>query len=511
MEEVTVTRDDYDALPYPSHAYAFTHPDVMAVEAGLRGLAPAPVGQARVLELGCASGGNLLPIAAALPGSRCVGVDLSPVQIEEGQRIIAELGLPNIELIAADLTQLGDEIGEFDYVIAHGLYSWVPPPVREGTLRLLQRHLAPDGVAFLSFNAYPGFHKREHLREMMRYHTAAIEGREEAAMQGRALLEFLLANARDKNDENAHLLKAELRNTRELSRSYFFHDLLGPYNNAFYFHEFVADTARYDLQFLAEAPGKGVVASLSETAQNALAGLGDDVIRREQYIDFLFNTSFRRALVCRADRPVSRAIPHDRIRSLFVNSLAVPTKPVTPGSAEPITFTSRYGGTATVEHPGFRSLLLALHQSRPAALDFTELHAAIAAQGVNLDPAELPEMVLSGHDGGLLELKQRRAVTVTIASDRPRISPLARLQARRGIDVVNLRHRPLVIDPIERALLARLDGAHDAADLAREVNVEIEAGRLKLPAEAGKGTVEWVQQFVARALRRFAQDSMYEG
>ena len=116
----------YDKVPYFSQAYAQSHPDRLAATAKLFGMTPAPLGDCRVLELGCASGGNLIPMAVQLPGSSFLGIDLSVRQIADGKAIVEQLQLRNIELRQMDITAVDSSLGKFDYIIAHGVYSWVP-------------------------------------------------------------------------------------------------------------------------------------------------------------------------------------------------------------------------------------------------------------------------------------------------------------------------------------------------------------------------------------------------
>src|SRR6185503_10934875 len=160
----------YDALPYPLLAHAQTHPAWLATLAVVHGLRPAPVEHCRVLEIGCASGSNLIPFACEMDGSEFVGIDLSSRQVAEGQEFIRALGLRNIRLQAQDLLDF-DDAGTFDYIIAHGLYSWVPQTVRDRLMDICRRHLAPQGVAFISFNAYPGWQGLNMVRDLMLYRT----------------------------------------------------------------------------------------------------------------------------------------------------------------------------------------------------------------------------------------------------------------------------------------------------------------------------------------------------
>ncbi|RPI58997.1 MAG: class I SAM-dependent methyltransferase, partial [Chloroflexi bacterium] len=139
--------NSYDRLPYPSLSYPQTHPDRLATLATLLGMSPAPVERCRVLEMGCAGGGNLLPMADGLPGSEFVGIDASAVQIAAGQGAVAALGLANLSLRHLDILDVDESLGRFDYILVHGVYSWVPPEVQNKILTVCKENLAPQGVA----------------------------------------------------------------------------------------------------------------------------------------------------------------------------------------------------------------------------------------------------------------------------------------------------------------------------------------------------------------------------
>ncbi|MFN2536517.1 MAG: methyltransferase domain-containing protein, partial [Mycobacteriales bacterium] len=155
--EPVVPTSTYDDVPYGVATHAATHPGRLAAIATLFGAGPPAVESARVLELGCALGGNIIPMAVAYPGSSYLGIDLSGRQIADGQRTVAQLGLTNIELRHASITDVDDSDGQFDYVICHGVYSWVPPEVQDKILDICARNLAAGGVAVVSYNTYPGW------------------------------------------------------------------------------------------------------------------------------------------------------------------------------------------------------------------------------------------------------------------------------------------------------------------------------------------------------------------
>src|SRR5262249_49173778 len=142
--------ESYDRIPYDSTPRYATHPDCLATLATLMGMKPAPVERCRVLEIGCSTGGNLLSMAEALPEGRFVGIDLSAVQIETGQRVASALGLGNVRLEVRSLLDVDESFGQFDYIITHGVYSWVPQQVRDHLLKVCKTNLAPHGVAYVS-------------------------------------------------------------------------------------------------------------------------------------------------------------------------------------------------------------------------------------------------------------------------------------------------------------------------------------------------------------------------
>lgn len=457
----------YDEMPYPADAMPQTHPEALAVAALLRGMTPAQVENCRVLELGCANGGNLLPMAELLPRSRFVGVDLSSRQIAEGQSMIAALALSNIELFAADLTTLDDSLGTFDYIICHGLYSWVPRPVQKSILALCARHLSAQGIAYISYNTLPGFHKQQIFRGMMRYDTASIKDPDAAARRGLALLEFLSKNTGDEKGVYAQLLREEVERLRELPLSYLFHEHLETDNHPFYFSEFVADAATHGLRFLAEADKSGVEL-LPKAAQTKLAALRNDEIRREQYIDFLRNSTLRSTLLCRADIALSQDLEPQKLKPLEVRSCGRPKielREAALRSHEAVLFATRFGSVKT-EHPAVKSLGFLLHGVRPAAIPVAELApriAALSGQPITMD--ELCELLLYAYRIGFITLHTQRRPRAQKVTERPLATPLTRILAQRQTRVSSLWHEPVSVNALQRQVLQKLDGNHDTQAL----------------------------------------------
>src|SRR5215472_8789271 len=164
----------YDLVPYESYPFPRSHIRHLHAIGRLFALTPPAPDGCRVLELGGASGGNLIPVAIDHPGSHFLGIDLSARQIEAGQRQIADLGLKNIELRTGSIVDIDAGIGAFDYIIAHGVFSWVPPAVREKLLAVCRDCLAPQGIALVSHNTLPGWSPWQSLRETIRHHSRHI-------------------------------------------------------------------------------------------------------------------------------------------------------------------------------------------------------------------------------------------------------------------------------------------------------------------------------------------------
>ncbi len=317
----------YDAMPYPGRFIPSTHPDRMATMAILHGMEPPPVDRCRVLELGCADGGNLFTIAQALPEASFLGVDLSPRQVDEGRATAQALGAANVDLRSLDLAEIDDTYGPFDYIICHGVYSWVTAAVRERILGICSRNLAANGVAYISYNVYPGWGRRGILREMMLYHTRGITGPAARVQQARALLDFLSREATPQDGSYAHYLREEGREFARFPDTYIFHEHLAEDNHPVFFHEFVAAAASAGLRYVGDSAFSPEESRLSADFHQVIGRLGSDVVRRGQYVDFALNRTFRQSLFCRSgvltyDRPDPEAV-----RSLRLAALARPEHP----------------------------------------------------------------------------------------------------------------------------------------------------------------------------------------
>jgi SAM-dependent methyltransferase len=460
----------YDVVSYPCHPFAQTHPDRLAAIATMMGLSPTPVERCRVLELGCGDGGNLIPMAMTFPGSDFTGLDLAESGVKRGNAWIEELGLRNIALRAADVLDFPADAGEFDYILAHGLFSWVPAAVRDKIMAICRDHLAANGIAYISYNAMPGGHIHRMFREMMRFHVRDIDDPDKKVEQALSLLQFLDAGKAKDAEAYALLLKKELKQMTEKGAAVVIHDDLAEINEPYYFHEFMACATAHGLQYLAEAdivemsdvPYPPAIRDMAKQMSET------DPLLREQYLDFLKCRRFRQTLLVRNNLHVSRRLDPERLRGLSISSQLKPDSPapsLAKGAKE--SFRVPNGGTMAIDLPLAKSAILHLGEMDPVPVRFTDLMAAARNRagmpGGNDDESPVLEMLCQVYSVGLVDIHAAGPCFVRRAGEKPTASPLARLQLKKGMELVtSYRYRIIRVEAgLSRELIMRLDGTRD--------------------------------------------------
>jgi methyltransferase-like protein/SAM-dependent methyltransferase len=484
----------YDEVLYHGAAQHQTHPDRLATLATLYGLRPAPVEHCRVLEIACGDGANLLSMAVGLPESRFLGIDLAQSGIDQGNRVVADLGLKNLTLRQHDLMAASADLGQFDYIIAHGLYSWVPPQVRDRLLAVCKTLLAPQGVAYISYNTYPGCHVRQMLREMLRFHTRQIDSPADKIRQARQLAEFL-ADAQTGDDLDRQYYKKELEKLKGHPDHLFYHDDLADLNTPSYFVQFIAHAGQHGLQFVAEADFCEMQDIFyPQAVTDALRKMtGDQVLLKEQYLDFIKCRRFRRTLLCHQEAVLDRALDPSLAQRFLASSSAAPVsaQPDLRTDAEE-EFAGRAGGHLRTNQPVVKALLVVLSEAWPAPLSFRETLARVrtllgpdeqaATSSQDTSPTALEAVLMNSFATGLLQFHLHVPRFARQPSVRPVASPLARWQVLHGRNTVtNLFHSSIdIAEPVGRQLIRLLDGSRDRPQLQRDLVEAIEAGTVPL-------------------------------
>ncbi|MGE3074117.1 MAG: methyltransferase regulatory domain-containing protein [Dehalococcoidia bacterium] len=455
----------YDEVPYEGGMVSGTHPEHLAVLGTLFGMRPKDVRRCRVLEIGCALGGNILPMAYSLPESEFVGIDLSARQIAMGQRLMRELGVTNLTLLTADVRALENWTDSFDYIICHGVLTWVPPEVQQAIFSVCRKLLAPQGIAYISYNALPGFHFRAGIGEMMRYHARLFQSTEERAEQATALLDFLVdatgAFAETQQLGTYHrVLSIEHEILRSTPSFYLSHEHLVDEPSAFYLHEFLEFVNANGLQYLGDSSfNTMMLRDLPDSIAEKVNDIAHDQIALEQYRDFVVNRTFRRSLVCRKEVELGRYIKAEAIKECLFHGLL--KKDETYGwriekvGNKPI----------AVSDPSVAAVLDTLDAARPRALNFAEL-AARTRDMAQVDDEALCAILLSLYSLDAVTFRTWAPEPATEIEERPvAFWPAMKLAERGNAYLPTPFHHTGAEEPFAARLVALLDGSQTVSDL----------------------------------------------
>ncbi len=513
----------YDDFPYESHPFPQTHPDRLALLGTLFGMTPESPLNCRVLELGCASGGNLIPMALQLPQSSFYGIDLSSAQITEGKELIDQLGLNNIEIEHQDIMEVSQKtLGKFDYIICHGVFSWVPETVQQKILEIAGSCLSENGIAYISYNTYPGWHMRGSIRNMMQYHASNFANMRDKVNQSRALLSFLAESVSTQDNPYGQYLQRELKNLSQVNDSYIAHEHLEGHNTPLYFHSFIESAENHDLQYLGEAEfGSMLASNFQQKVADTLKKVGRNVIQMEQYMDFLRNRMFRSTLLCHKSHKLNRNVNAQRLKELHIASPVRPVEPhldLSPDNRQNFSMPNK--STIGTSAPITKAALKILGDNWPASIKFTELYdqaASLAGLPETEDRSNLLATdLLTGYTSNAVELHILETDLCMEVSDNPSTSILAREQAKKSLMVTNLRHEISKIDEPTRQLLTLLDGTRDFDDLCGSLIELVERDVLVLRQEGAnlKGTDQAkpaVETFVRKTLLNLGRRALLTG
>jgi len=442
-----VAGSDYDTAAYPPGAYPQSHPDRLAAIGMLLGMDAPPIDGCRVLEIGCGDGSNLIPMAVGLPRSTFFGIDLAAAPIERGRVLMAAAGLKNVRLEPMNLLEFPADSGAFDYIIAHGFYSWTPDLVRVKMWEVMADRLSANGVAYVSYNAYPAGYFRNAARDMMGFHLGVRQTPDaERALTGREFIATLARHSTGKRVWKTVLeFESERLNKRRLA--VLRHDELGDNYAPFQFSDVAAAADAAGFQYLAEASLRRLFTPVDPPLQKALDELAPaGLIEREQYLDYLEFRSFRESLFCRNSVSLEREGAGRRMSKAWLAS------PLCKSGNQ--FRDSRSNGAMETNDPAVIGLLERLSAIWPSAERFEDLPG----------DSGIGQLV----SAGLVDLRTHPLVPLRVAGRIPVASPLARAQFAVGTRATNLLHGTVeMVDAGARRTICRLDGTQTLRSLER--------------------------------------------
>ncbi len=515
----------YDLVPYESQPFAQSQPDQTAAMAKLFGMSPVDPSKARVLELGCSAGGNIISLAARYPGMQVTGVELSRVEVEQGQKMIAEMGLKNIQIRQANILDVVKEKGQYDYIIAHGVYSWVPPHVQDAILQICGDQLSEHGIAYISYNVFPGWKMREVIREMMLFHAGGLTDPKAKLQQGRAILEY----ARKINSTDSafgKLLAQEAELVMKANDYYLFHDHMEENNNPCYFKDFAARASSKKLAYLGEA-------SLTDMAPQRFGGdipqtlamlSNGSILATEQYMDLFTNRMFRQTLLVKEQQApkLVRALNPQSVRHLYFSATLTKDTAAPPEGSLGV-YRDQHGRALTVGEPTMLALADALVEAQPFTVSVEDVISQLRKRGFGADQSD--ELLAEAIGSHVLTLLLQGMVKSYFKPQIPAVvadKPLAFAPARQAaLDPTAVRangikslpnrfHQASGLNEVQWTYLGMLDGQRTAAQVQDEFIKYFRDGRFTANQNGSPVTDESavkrvVEEFCSAAQKDFVR------
>ncbi|MDX2050318.1 MAG: class I SAM-dependent methyltransferase [Rickettsiaceae bacterium] len=488
-----MTQDySYDQVNYESYPYPQSSPIHLRTIGGVFGLNAPDLANARILELGCAAGGNIIPFAYMYPNSKCVGVELSKNQVEQGTNLIEKLGIKNIELKHMSITDIDESFGEFDYIIAHGVFSWVPRLVQDKILEICSKNLSKNGIAYISYNTLPGWNMIKSIREMMLYHSQGFSDEREKVVQARLLLQFIKDATVDNNSAYSKLLQTEAEMLAQQPDHYIRHDHMEDDNHPCYFHDFMARANEIGLQYLGDSSLPSMyLGNIPNKAAEKLAEI-KDIVRSEQYMDYVTNRRFRSTLLCKSDIVLNRNLVHTDIEKFFITANITPEKPISDINLESNIDTAKFYAYNSKDQmistasPPMKAIFYALAENSCKMLKTDEIVALAAKKLKNVTAQQIKQEFLANGLklvlAGYLGIKLDGPAYKSEPSQKPKVSELVRAQCEYmpGLWVTNLKHERIGINLLDKVAFRYFDGKHTLEEVRSKVLERILLGELSI-------------------------------
>lgn len=311
--DIEALKDSYDDFLYVSKAFATCSINSLIATARIYGLDPTPIKGARVLELGSSCGGNIIPQALYYPEATFTGIDLSSVQIKHGNELIESMGLTNVTLLEKDIMDIDDDFGTFDYIIVHGIWSWVPDMVKDKILSICNRNLSDRGIAYVSYNTYPGWKRLEQMRDIMLYSEKQCKSHslQERTAYTKNVLKLIGETMKmdQRSQERSGYKIDNINRVLEANDYYVGHEYLETFNDPVYVSEFIERAEQQGCVYIGDKSiEKSFITWLDDKVVDNIKALANGNHKdKEQYYDFVYDTQFRMSLLtkpCNKDKIV---------------------------------------------------------------------------------------------------------------------------------------------------------------------------------------------------------------
>ncbi|MEO8616603.1 MAG: class I SAM-dependent methyltransferase [Luteolibacter sp.] len=418
----------YETQVYPAMSHPLSDPAVSAVAAWLGGLkTPAPA-RARILEIGCCSGHNLITLAMRWPESECIGIDLVKISVREATERATAAGVTNVVFQAADLRDYKPEGAGFDFIIAHGFFSWVPDEVKAVLLAFCRENLSPSGIATISFNLECGWAARFPVIRKVR---AIQQARGGDLVQALEILRFVM----EPDSPEIAIIDDMLAKGPAILAF----DDFGPVNDPWSLDRFAQAASNAGLRWLGETdPAENIPSILSDEVVEHLAETVQEPLAFQLAADAAAGRTFRSGVLCRDDAPLMKQIPSGGV----------------------LDFSVRAGKEPADE--GAMEIWQAIRLFTPACVAMREVMVKLPGW----DLRELASRVYDGITNGWILPRIESLGFDPQPSGFPRLNAFRLLCAREGLPLVDAWHKPCLFPGKHYAVLAAMDGTRSLAELA---------------------------------------------
>jgi SAM-dependent methyltransferase len=326
-------------------------------------------------DLGCGQGVTAAMLAAMHPGGEFHAIDAMPEHIDHGRRFADEAGVANVSFHVADFAVAADlPLPKFDYIAAHGVYSWVGPQTRADVRSFIDRHIKPGGLVYISYNAMPGRAADLPFQRLVRAFGETCAGDSiERVVTALKIVDSLLTLKAPALVASPMLSQLKKQKSR-YAPAYLAHEYMGQHWDPLFVTEVRSEMAQIGLKPVGSATLVENHDSfvLGKAAREALAVIGDEDVR-ELARDYLIDQFFRRDLFVREGEALDE---HAQRQQLLANAFAITCK------ADKIEYTLRTAaGRLNFDNAAARAITAAL-AAGPCRLGTIAEQSGAAAEDV---------------------------------------------------------------------------------------------------------------------------------
>nr|WP_253308398.1 class I SAM-dependent methyltransferase [Rickettsia endosymbiont of Ceutorhynchus assimilis] len=517
----------YDEVPYSPFSFGYTTPEHLRTIGLLFGLNPPEVKTARILDIGCGVGSNMFNFAETYPKSYSLGIDLSKKQIEQGLKAVDDLKLKNIDLKHLSIMDIDESLGKFDYIICHGVFSWVPDAVKEKILEVANKLLNRNGIAFVSYNTLPGWNMQRTIREMMMFHSEIFQNNNDKLQQAKLLLSFINESLDKSPSSYSKFLQDEAKILALYDDSYLLHEYLGEENTGFYFYQFMDMARKHQLNYLGDtSPSSMFTGNLPIKAAEQLQTI-NDIVRTEQYMDFITNRKFRSTLLCHNEAAINRNIEFNKLKGFYTT---FNVRPVTNrndidlsnaqenisfyyenlpepfiSTASPVMKAILYVYSENIGNPMSLERVAEAAFKKLGKFQLTDFLAALEANFIKL--------IFQG----FVKIYAEKPNAIASITAKPKVSELMRYQVKHAnfnnanklISVTNRLNNMIGIQIQEKCILELLDGTNSLENIEEKILKKFISKELTALDEKAQPVTdeallkEFVKHFVTLTLEKF--------